>query len=199
MIKKIIISTILIVSLVGICGFGYLKINNSKKETINNKITKSISEDNKNISADETIADEEPEKEENEEKDVTPKNNKTDEGKNITPKKEEQKSSSNTQNNTAVTNTDANNQNNNEIKENTQPKKETEWEKLGISEYDYYNKPMWSWARVDYSLEKYGSESAAHQACIDAGDSMEDIISFSCTNINSYSGDYLGDMLKVKY
>ena len=35
-------------------------------------------------------------------------------------------------------------------------------------------------------------------ACIDAGYQLEDIISFSCTNINSYSGAYLGDMLRVK-
>lgn len=80
-----------------------------------------------------------------------------------------------------------------------QPKSETEWEKLGISEYDYYHKPMWSWARVDYSIEDYKTFEQTHQACIDAGNNMEDIINFSCTNINSYSGAYLGDMLKVKY
>ena len=79
------------------------------------------------------------------------------------------------------------------------PREQTEWEKLGISEYDYYNSPMWSWARVDYSFKTYGSFDATHQACINAGNQLEDIISFSCTNINSYSGDYLGDMLRVKY
>ena len=80
-----------------------------------------------------------------------------------------------------------------------QPKHEpTAWESLGISEYDYYHKPMWSWARVDYKIEDYGSFDATHQACIDAGYQLEDIISFSCTNINSYSGAYLGDMLSVK-
>ena len=79
------------------------------------------------------------------------------------------------------------------------PREQTEWEKLGISEYDYYNSPMWSWARVDYSVKTYGSFNATHQACINAGNQLEDIISFSCTNINSYSGDYLGDMLRVKY
>ena len=76
---------------------------------------------------------------------------------------------------------------------------QTEWEKVGISEYDYYNKPMWSWARIDYSIKTYGNFEQTHQACIEAGNSMEDIVSFSCTNINSYSGDYLGDMLRVKY
>jgi len=79
------------------------------------------------------------------------------------------------------------------------PKKEqTPWESLGISEYDYYNKPMWSWARIDYSVKVYGTLEQTHQACIDDGNKLEDIISFSCDNINSYSGDYLGDMLRVK-
>lgn len=78
-------------------------------------------------------------------------------------------------------------------------KEETEWEKLGISEYDYYNKPMWNWARIDYSVKDYGNFERTHQACIDAGNQLENIVSFSCTNINSYSGAYLGDMLKVKY
>lgn len=80
-----------------------------------------------------------------------------------------------------------------------EPKVQTEWEKLGISEYDYYHSPMWSWARVDYRIEDYETFEQTHQACIDAGNSLKDIISFSCTNINSYSGAYLGDMLKVKY
>ena len=196
MIKKIIVSTILIVLLVGILGIGYLKINNPKKETINTEITKNISEEDKEESTDEIIVDEKIEEIE------TPKNNSKDEEKDTTPKKEEkkeQKSSSESKNNTTITSTDTNKQNNNEVKEATQPKKETEWEKLGISEYDYYHKPMWSWARVDYKVEDYGSLEKAHQACIDAGNKIEDSISFSCTNINSYSGDYLGDMLKVKY
>ncbi len=196
MIKKIIVSTILIVLLVGILGIGYLKINNPKEKTKNTEIMKNISKENKEESTDEIIVDEKIEEIEN------PKNNNKDEEKNTTPKKEkkeEQKSSFESKNNTTITSIDTNKQNNNEVKEATQPKKETEWEKLGISEYDYYHKPMWSWARVDYKVEDYGSLEKAHQACIDAGNKIEDSISFSCTNINSYSGDYLGDMLKVKY
>ena len=71
-------------------------------------------------------------------------------------------------------------------------KEETkEWEKLGISEDDYYNKPMWKWARIDYPT---------HEECIQAGEKMGyEIISYTYININSYSGKYLGDMLKVKY
>ena len=74
------------------------------------------------------------------------------------------------------------------------------WDDLGITAYDYYNKPMWSWARVDYSIKEYGTQEKAYNACIEAGNNMvEDILSFSCTSINSYSGDYLGEMLRVKY
>lgn len=74
------------------------------------------------------------------------------------------------------------------------------WDDLGITEYDYYNKPMWSWARVDYSINDYGTISATQQACIDEGnDMMDEILSYSCTSINSYSGKYLGEMLRLKY
>lgn len=98
---------------------------------------------------------------------------------------------------------DNSNAQNNKVEEKPQQQAEeqkvkTAWEELGISEYDYYNSPMWSWARVDYSIKDYGSFENTHQACIDAGNSIEDITSFSCTNINSYSGNYLGDMLRVR-
>ena len=70
MIKKIIVSTILIVLLVGILGIGYLKINNPKEETINTEITKNISKEDKEESTDKIIVDEKIEEIE------TPKNNK---------------------------------------------------------------------------------------------------------------------------
>ena len=94
--------------------------------------------------------------------------------------------------------------NSTQIENNSTPKAEKEeinnpWDDLGITEYDYYNKPMWSWARVDYSIKEYETQEKAYNACIEAGNNMiEDILSFSCTSINSYSGDYLGEMLRVK-
>lgn len=78
--------------------------------------------------------------------------------------------------------------------------KQTPWDDLGITEYDYYNKPMWSWARVDYSIKEYKTYELAQKACIEDGNNiMDEILSFSCTSVNSYSGDYLGEMLRVKY
>ena len=195
MIKKIIVSTILIVLLVGILGIGYLKINNSKEETINAEITKNISEEDKKGSTDEIIVDEKIEKIE------TPKNNNQDEEKNTTPKKEEkkeQKFSTESKSNTTITSTNTNKQNNNGVKETTQQKEETEWEKLGISEYDYYHKPMWSWARVDFSIDEYKTEQKTKEACESKGQEyFEQGLGYSCTSINSYAGTYLGEMLKT--
>ena len=73
------------------------------------------------------------------------------------------------------------------------------WDELGITEYEYYHSPMWTWARVDFKIEDYGTFEATRQACIDAGNNTENAFSYSCIDINSYSGDYLGQMLDVKY
>ena len=71
----------------------------------------------------------------------------------------------------------------------------TAWEELGMTEDEYYNKPAWSWARVDFPVEKYGSEEACFNACIKYGEESE--MGFSCSTINSASGRYLGEMIKL--
>lgn len=88
-------------------------------------------------------------------------------------------------------------------KEEVVPKEEevkskTAWEELGISEYDYYHKPMWSWGRVDFSIETYKTYEKTREACITKGEEyFEQGLGYSCTSINSYSGDYLGEMIKT--
>ena len=77
------------------------------------------------------------------------------------------------------------------------PTEQTAWDDLGISESDYYNKPMWSWATVDFSVTEYITYEETHQACINYGNALEDIVSFFCYTVNSYSGAYLGEMLKI--
>ena len=58
-----------------------------------------------------------------------------------------------------------------------------------MSEYDYYHKPMWSWARIDYS---------SRDECVEAGNKLtEQGIGFSCMEVNSYAGTYLGEMLRT--
>lgn len=72
------------------------------------------------------------------------------------------------------------------------------WEELGISEYDYYHKPMWRWGRVDFSIETYKTYEKTREACITKGEEyFEQGLGYSCTSINSYSGDYLGEMIKT--
>lgn len=81
------------------------------------------------------------------------------------------------------------------VVEQPKPKEKTPWEELGISEYDYYNKPMWSWVSVTYSVKIYGSETEARKQCqLDCDNSGRDC---RCITVNSYSGDYLGEYLKI--
>lgn len=80
-----------------------------------------------------------------------------------------------------------------------EPKKDlTEWEKMGISEYDYHNKPMWNWMKISFKLEDYGSQTATENACREYGNKKaeEESLGFSCTNVLSYSGRYLGEYIK---
>ena len=82
-----------------------------------------------------------------------------------------------------------------------QPSREqTAWEELGISEYDYYHKPLWSWARIDISIDDYGTEENTKNACISKGNKLmeesQEGLGFSCQSILSYAGNYLGEMMK---
>ena len=94
---------------------------------------------------------------------------------------------------------------NNNIKQNTtvveEPKsedKKTEWDELGLSEYDYYHKPMWNWQRIDFSIDEYKTEQKTKEACISKGNEyFEQGIGYSCSSVTSYAGTYLGEMLKT--
>lgn len=74
------------------------------------------------------------------------------------------------------------------------------WEKFGVSEYDYYHKPMWSWQSVTFELNGKGknacsSESDCRKKCIEYGDAYieQNPGGYRCDMVNSYSGDYLGE------
>lgn len=81
------------------------------------------------------------------------------------------------------------------------PKEQTAWEELGISEYDYYHKPVWSWARIDFSVDDYGTEENTKNACISKGNKLmkesQEGLGFSCQGILSYAGNYLGEMMET--
>ena len=96
-------------------------------------------------------------------------------------------------------------ENNNE--ENTsvnkeEPKKQTPWEALGVSEYHYYNEPMYSWERVDFPVSKYGSEANCRKACAEYGDNYEPYLNgevlYSCSIVTSLSGKYLGEYFSTE-
>lgn len=187
--KKIIILILLIFSVSCVFVFNYAKTKNIKESTpikiekveennTNNDTV--IEETSTNDESDKEVVKEEPKIEiRQEEKKKETTTSSTPQKKQETPKKVEQQSVQQTTQQPA------------QVVEQEKPKQQTEWEKYGMSEYDYYHKPMWSWARVDYPT---------HEACIEAGEALGyEILSYSCLNINSTSGDYLGDMLKVKY
>ena len=100
---------------------------------------------------------------------------------------------------------DNGNKSNNNTKQNTTVVEEqnskvekTAWEELGISEYDYYHKPMWSWQRIDYSIDEFKTEQKTKEACLSKGEEyFKQGIGYSCTSVNSYAGTYLGEMLKT--
>ena len=204
--KKIIIIVLSFILLLGISYFVFF-FNHSKSEevldnkeveinNVNEKIDMSEPLDENDVVEQEIVID----KKEEENK----SNNKE--------QKEESKNNSVEQNKDTVTNNVPKVENKKEttIKEENQEevivdeviveevKEITVWEELGITEYDYYNKPMWSWARIDFSIKDYKTYEKTREACIAKGEEyFEQGLGYSCTGINSYSGDYLGEMLKT--
>lgn len=169
------------VSVIFFCLYNRQNIKISNKD----KKTDVINETNNNQS-NETLIEEVKEKDSNES--IKSNNNSTSkseqkvEVKNETPKsetKQEEKQSS-----SQIPKVDTNTKNDINA-----------WDELGITENEYYNSPAWSWARVDFAIEKYGSQEKCLNACIEYGESTG--MGYSCSTINSYSGRYLGEMLKL--
>lgn len=169
------------VSVIFFCLYNRQNIKISSKD----KKTDMINETNNNQS-NETLIEEVKEKDSNES--IESNNNSTSkseqkvEVKNETPKsetKQEEKQSS-----SQIPKVDTNTKNDINA-----------WDELGITENEYYNSPAWSWARVDFAIEKYGSQEKCLNACIEYGESTG--MGYSCSTINSYSGRYLGEMLKL--
>ena len=169
------------VSIIFFCLYNRQNIKISNKD----KKTDVINETNNNQS-NETLIEELKEKDSNES--IESNNNSTSkskqkvEVKNETPKsetKQEEKQSS-----SQIPKVDTNTKNDINA-----------WDELGITENEYYNSPAWSWARVDFAIEKYGSQEKCLNACIEYGESTG--MGYSCSTINSYSGRYLGEMLKL--
>lgn len=194
--KKIIILILLIFSVSCVLVFNYAKTKNIKESTpikiekveednTNNDTV--IEETSTNDESDKEVVKEEPKIEiRQEEKKQETTTSSTPQKKQETPKKVEQQSVQQTTQQPA------------QVVEQEKPKQQTEWEKYGMSEYDYYHKPMWSWARVDFSIDEYKTEQKTKEACESKGQEyFEQGLGYSCTSINSYAGTYLGEMLKT--
>ncbi len=72
----------------------------------------------------------------------------------------------------------------------------TPWEKAGVSEYDWYHKPVHTWMRVDYSVHTCGSVSNCEALCMNDAEELAYTENVSCIQVYTYSGSYLGEMLK---
>ena len=199
--KKIVI--LFIVILLSLSGmFGIYKFYNSKK--IDNKTTENIIKKNDEKKIEKDKASET--KDDNQEVKDSPKNEEEQNENNENNKTESKPESNKTENNNQVV--QSNTKREEQSKQNVtksetsnveQPKVEKKpWEELGISENDYYNKPMWNWMTVEFDVNTYGSQSAAESACRDSGNKKAEAegLGFSCTNVLSYSGKYLGEHIK---
>ena len=199
--KKIVI--IFIVILLSLSGmFGIYKFYNSKK--IDNKTTENIIKKNDEKKMEKYKASET--KDDNQEVKDSLKNEEEQNKNNENNKTESKPESNKTENNNQVV--QSNTKREEQSKQNVtksetskveQPKVEKKpWEELGISENDYYNKPMWNWMTVEFDVNTYGSQSAAESACRDSGNKKAEAegLGFSCTNVLSYSGKYLGEHIK---
>ena len=195
--KKIVI--IFIVILLSLSGmFGIYKFYNSKK--IDNKTTENIIKKNDEKKIEKDKASET--KDDNQEVKDSPKNEEEQNENKENNKTESNKTENNNQvvqSNTKREEQSKQNVTKSETSKVEQPKVEKKpWEELGISENDYYNKPMWNWMTVEFDVNTYGSQSAAESACRDSGNKKAEAegLGFSCTNVLSYSGKYLGEHIK---
>ena len=182
--KKILIPIFLLIIIVGISCFMFFQ-NNKKNDNINNE--SEVINIEKKSNKDEVIVTE-SKQEESIVEEHQPENKSVEHKEDNKPSNSNEKNKdNNTKKDTTVV----------EKSESVQSK-ENEWDKLGISEEDYYHKPMWSWARIDFSVEEYKTEEKTKEACVKKGQEVfEQGLGYSCTSINSYSGAYLGEMFKT--
>lgn len=67
------------------------------------------------------------------------------------------------------------------------------WDTLGITEEQYYNKPMYSWERIDFT---------SMNECLTYGDNYQPYINgevlYNCREVSSFSGNFLGVMFDTE-
>ena len=101
----------------------------------------------------------------------------------------------NTNSSTNQSNTQSGSGASNNFGNNTQT--QNPWDILGISEYDYYNKPTHDWMRVDIDAKNYSTQEETFNACKSKGENSSpyENYSYMCTPVETHSGKFLGYML----
>ncbi len=94
----------------------------------------------------------------------------------------------------------------------TKPENKTEiieekrpWDDLGITEDEYHYSPMWSWQNITYGIYKNysykcNSKTDCFNQCVSYGEKMleNNDGSYTCNEVVSYSGKYLGEQFIFK-
>ena len=79
------------------------------------------------------------------------------------------------------------------IKDDNNVKANNPWDILGITEDQYYNKPLYSWERVDFST---------YEECANYGESYKPYLNgeelYHCSTVSSASGKNLGWMFHTE-
>ena len=70
------------------------------------------------------------------------------------------------------------------------------WVKAGVSKDDYFTKPVYPWATIDYEVSKCKSLEECEALCMKDAEKLAFTEDVSCIQIYSYSGKYLGEMLQ---
>ena len=202
--KKILITIITLISIILLVVVGiYIFKNKDTSTNKNNEVKETLKEENQNKSEINVDKNEEQNDEEIEESD-----DKDDEDVESNSNDVDNSIKENNSNNEVSTpnkdNSNNNNTNqNNNVSDNTtddSPKEQTPWEKLGITEYEYYNTPVWSWQNVDFGVDLEGDKYCANETdclskCQQYGDeylSQNNNGGYNCDDVLSYSGRYLG-------
>lgn len=163
------------------------------------------------IIEDENVIEETPEEPTTKEEiNKTPTTSVGEDSKNDNNLKKENSSNSNTNkqetNKTTSTKEEPKNTESNQQVETNDKKEETNnstgnkvWEQLGMSEYDYYNKPIWTWAtKTHNTLDSCVADGEkAKQEELDKNTGKAVI--YTCHHLYSHSGNYVGEMLEVEY
>ena len=202
--KKILITIITLISIILLVVVGiYIFKNKDTSTNKNNEVKETLKEENQNNSEinvdkneeqnDETIE----ESDDKDDEDVESDSNDVDNS--IKENDSNNEVSTPNKDNSNNNNTNQNNNVSDNITDDS-PKEQTPWEKLGITEYEYYNTPVWSWQNVDFGVDLEGDKYCANETdclskCQQYGDeylSQNNNGGYNCDDVLSYSGRYLG-------